>query len=878
MDKEKTNTFKTTQMDSLEKLAVSLPSAAFGLVPCSENRDFDTRLLNKFQSGRKGFGLVKSSRTLSEPTIPTSKSLKSMTTSNFVSPTFARYMPYFLSSLSGDSSSSTTMSSISVSNLSDESSSVRLPLSPSQLSLPEPPDGGWGWVVVIATFFVHMITDGVIVSFGVFIESLVEEFQDSMSATSWIGSFSYGIPALAAPLSSFLLNRFGCRVTCMVGGLISGLGCFAGAFTNSIISLVFSFGILSGLGASLCITSALVVVSMYFDNRRATATGLSIAGTGVGALVFAPMVDMLLNIYTWRGAMMILSGFFLNMIVCGALMRPVETDVEKRHRQRLAWLEHLARESGLPPFESADYLDKDVLGRIKLLRDHMLAPRRVTLSYLHSTNEINNKLISSTSCFKVLENKTNLSKDILQIPPIHSKSQPLNKKALQTQDQDVWKDGASTFKSRNVSGNKKVCSFMLQCPEVRSDIVSFSPLFPIEDFDCGVQDKSHEANNKCEIYNTNGSLKSFKNFIHYNHEDTVCPKKDEACVLNHFCQDNQTYMRGDCCETSSLNFTHNTSQSYNQKNILRGSSSSLLEYYRSTHQSSVSLPDLHHLRRVYKTDTSSESGVSSQCSLRYNCSCLANKKSGLKSVDGDEKCQDRRIYCCNFCTEMCADKHDILHRLFDLRLFRRPTFVLFMVSNFLLYFWYNVTYFFMGVRAINYGLSETLAALLFSVLGGANMVGEVLAGFLADRDGVDSLTLYFFMILACGVSTCLMPLLTTFMSMAVYSSVFGMGLAANDALCTVLLVEFVGLHRLTNGLGICFFCQGVANILGPPLIGYIIDLTQSHDPAFIISGLGMVLAAFSVVPIIIQHFRRRRARRLRRLQQNCSEIVLEAQT
>ncbi|XP_018653992.1 putative monocarboxylate transporter [Schistosoma mansoni] len=680
MDKENTNAFKTSpQMDCLEKLAVSLPSAAFSLVPCSENRDFDTRFLNKFQSGRKGCGMIKSSRTLSEPTLPTSKSLKSMTTSNFVSPTFARYMPYFLSSLSDHSSSSTTMSSISVSNLSDASSSVRLPLSPSQLSLPEPPDGGWGWVVVIATFFVHMITDGVIVSFGVFIESLVEEFQDSMSATSWIGSFSYGIPALAAPLSSLLLNRFGCRVTCMVGGLISGLGCFAGAFTNSIISMVFSFGILSGLGASLCITSALVVVSMYFDNRRATATGLSIAGTGVGALVFAPMVDMLLNIYTWRGAMMILSGFFLNMIVCGALMRPVETDVEKRHRQRLAWLEHLARESGLPPFESADYLDKDVLGRIKLLRDHMLAPRRVTMSYLHSTNEINDKLISD---------------------------------------------------------------------------------------------------------------------VH-----------------------NQTYMLNDCCETTSLKFTHNTSQSYNQNNIPRGSSSSLLECYRSAHQSSVSLPDLHHLRRVYKTDNSSESGVSSQCSLGYKCSCLASRKSELKSVDEGEKCQDKEIYCCNCCTEMCADKHDIFHRLFDLRLFRRPTFVLFMVSNFLLYFWYNVTYFFMGVRAINYGLSETLAALLFSVLGGANMVGEVLAGFLADRDGVDSLTLYFFMILACGVSTCLMPLLTTFMSMAVYSSVFGMGLAANDALCTVLLVEFVGLHRLTNGLGICFFCQGVANILGPPLIG-----------------------------------------------------------
>ncbi|CAH8872381.1 unnamed protein product [Trichobilharzia szidati] len=57
--------------------------------------------------------------------------------------------------------------------------------------------------------------------------------------------------------------------------------------------------------------------------------------------------------------------------------------------------------------------------------------------------------------------------------------------------------------------------------------------------------------------------------------------------------------------------------------------------------------------------------------------------------------------------------------------------------------------------------------------------------------------------------------------------------------------------------------------------GYIIDLTQSHNPAFIISGLGMVLSAFSVIPVIVQRFRRKRARRLRRLQQNCTEPILE---
>ncbi|TNN16130.1 Monocarboxylate transporter 12 isoform 1 [Schistosoma japonicum] len=780
---EKIHVFsKQLQTDDLEKLAASLPSAAFGFVSGGENRGFNTHFVNKFQSGRKGFGMIRSSRTLSEPTLPTSKSIRSVTTSKFVSPTFARYMPYFLSSLSSSSDTSTTMSSLTVSNLSDTSSSVRPPLSASQLSLPEPPDGGWGWVVVVAAFFVHMITDGVIVSFGVLIESLIEEFQESLSATSWIGSFSYGVPALAAPLSSLLLNRFGCRITCMLGGLISGLGCFAGAFTNSIISMVLSFGILSGLGASLCITSALVVVSMYFDDRRATATGLSIAGTGVGALVFAPMVDMLLNIYTWRGAMLILSGFFLNMIVCGSLMRPVETDVEKRHRQRLAWLEHLARESGLPPFESADYLDKDVLGRIKLLRDYMLAPRRVTMSYLRSTSEVSEKLISDippyrssgVNYFQVLGNK-NVSNDHPQIPSIQSNLQSANKELLlPTQGQHTCKTNAPAFRPRHSSSaNKKVCSFKLHHPEAESERVSFIPLFPIDNCDSNVDCKSHEINSMHKVDNVsvrsvNGSPKVAKNPISCDDNNILRLNSEKTHASNLLRQDNQIHVNNDYYETGFSKLIRDSS--HNQDSILHNSASSQLESYHSGLQSAISLPDLHHIRRVYKVSTSSDSELSSQCSPAYNCNCLANRKSGLKSFDEDERSQNRQVQCFYCCAKICANINDVFHRLFDLRLFRRSTFVLFMVSNFLLYFWYNVTYFFMGVRATNYGLSETLAALLFSVLGGANMVGEVLAGFLADRDGVDSLTLYFFMILACGVSTSLMPLLTTFMSMAVYAS------------------------------------------------------------------------------------------------------------
>merc|ERR1712227_1004175 len=35
-----------------------------------------------------------------------------------------------------------------------------------------PPDGGWGWAVVFASFMIHIIADGITYSFGIFITNL----------------------------------------------------------------------------------------------------------------------------------------------------------------------------------------------------------------------------------------------------------------------------------------------------------------------------------------------------------------------------------------------------------------------------------------------------------------------------------------------------------------------------------------------------------------------------------------------------------------------------------------------------------------------------------------------------------------------------------
>ena len=69
--------------------------------------------------------------------------------------------------------------------------------------------------------------------------------------------------------------------------------------------------------------TSIVTVGYYFTKRRALATGIALAGGGVGSITFAPLLEFLINFYSWKGAMWIVSGICLHGVVMGALFRPV---------------------------------------------------------------------------------------------------------------------------------------------------------------------------------------------------------------------------------------------------------------------------------------------------------------------------------------------------------------------------------------------------------------------------------------------------------------------------------------------------------------------------------------------------------------------------
>ncbi|KAM7381005.1 hypothetical protein PAMA_012036 [Pampus argenteus] len=186
-----------------------------------------------------------------------------------------------------------------------------------------PLDGGWGWVIVGCCFMVTVCTRAVTRCVSIFFVEFQAHFGADYSATAWIHSLVDCTTMLCAPVGSLVGNRWSHRVAVMLGGLLSSCGLLLSSFTNSLETLYFSMGVLTGLGFALCYTPTIVMVSCYFQRRKALAYGIAMSGSGIGTFVLAPAVQMLIELYSWRGALLILSAFVSNLCVCGALLRPI---------------------------------------------------------------------------------------------------------------------------------------------------------------------------------------------------------------------------------------------------------------------------------------------------------------------------------------------------------------------------------------------------------------------------------------------------------------------------------------------------------------------------------------------------------------------------
>ncbi|KAL7878641.1 hypothetical protein AOLI_G00096150 [Acnodon oligacanthus] len=234
-----------------------------------------------------------------------------------------------------------------------------------------PPDGGYGWFIVLATFLVFGLTFGVIKSFGVFYVEIHRYFATTATGTSWITSISIATVHIGAPAGAAMSACVGHRAVVMLGGLLSSVGMVAGAYAQNLLQLYITVGFLTGMricveqmwlrlkkakhfhillrfhsqlssflagftvvfvgfGYALTWTPTVATLGCYFEKRRPMANALASAGECIITFLFTPFFQLLVDEYSWRGAMLVLGAVQLNLCVCGALLRPLSNLAEKR--------------------------------------------------------------------------------------------------------------------------------------------------------------------------------------------------------------------------------------------------------------------------------------------------------------------------------------------------------------------------------------------------------------------------------------------------------------------------------------------------------------------------------------------------------------------
>ena len=579
-------------------------------------------------------------------------------------------------------------------------------------------------MIVFSAFLINLISDGISFSFGVLYTELLNYFGESKSLTSWVGSLFYGTCLIGGPLASALATKFGCRKVLMVGGSVAATGTFISAFVDSIGVLCVTFGVITGLAMSMGYVTSVVIVAFYFEDKRALATGLSVCGSGIGTFIFAPLTEYLIQLYGWRGTMIIWSGIILNLVVCGALLRPLEFTPQERRLRALQKFERMSR--------TVSYSGASIAGR-NISRNPSEA-----MSDTDNSDTFDEDLLEH--CHSQIQIPTFLKEKKIPIPIEILKEGKKNSRLLK-EYVEHYNEVTATKESSEVSET--------------SNITKDETVVTLQ-------------NGQTNVKLANGTQKN------------GLGKPSSSCL-----------------KKSSSNPSKYQSQ---QKKHVR--MSTYLPLYRKG--------------LFFRGNLARFTGSAGQV-RSTSCPELSNRHFDDSDSESDSSDDEEWDFLWRY---LHFSKHmkRVIKTMFDPSILKHPLYIIFALSNFILYFWYDVPYIFITDRAVELGMEESKASFLLSALGIVNTFGQIFYGFIGDLE-VNLSLLYGFSMLACGVAVLLVPMFVAFIPLAVLSGAFGLFISVNYSLSTVILVEYLGLGKLSNAYGLTMLVQGIANLVGPPVAG-----------------------------------------------------------
>ncbi|XP_011668954.2 uncharacterized protein LOC580267 isoform X1 [Strongylocentrotus purpuratus] len=178
------------------------------------------------------------------------------------------------------------------------------------------------WFVLLCAHMSMVIFAGTYRSLGVFLVEWKDYFNTTSTEISAIITVLAASGLLSGIPSGIVITRYGCHYGSLLGGIAFVSGTVTSVFAPNPLVLCFTMGFVTGLGIGAVRNSAVVAIAQVFKKGFSRANGIALAGASIGMMLVPPLLQLCIDQYGWRGALLILVGIQMHLFIVALIFRP----------------------------------------------------------------------------------------------------------------------------------------------------------------------------------------------------------------------------------------------------------------------------------------------------------------------------------------------------------------------------------------------------------------------------------------------------------------------------------------------------------------------------------------------------------------------------
>lgn len=147
--------------------------------------------------------------------------------------------------------------------------------------------------------------------------------------------------ALTMPVAGKNIEKFGPFKIIFLGNIFLLAGFLISGFSNNILTISFSYGIIAGIGVGIIYGVPIAVAAKHFPERKGLAMGITLVGFGLSPFITAPIIKNFINLYGPFNTFKILGVlFFIVIFISSMLLKfPEKQSVVNLNQQSIDNLE-----------------------------------------------------------------------------------------------------------------------------------------------------------------------------------------------------------------------------------------------------------------------------------------------------------------------------------------------------------------------------------------------------------------------------------------------------------------------------------------------------------------------------------------------------------